>query len=190
LVCLSASARAEEPQEGQSNKERDFLKELTYRQREYQSQQGYLADKEARIAEELNSDISLQNAEPSAATLQRIDNLKARILEYLQDQIKNNHDYISYLEIRISELLDYKFPTLKAIRKLDESGALTQPAAPASAEDMTPPAPEEPRGSAEDRPQTVNKEESAPEPPRDTPDPDEGAIQQYRHNRVPISTSE
>ena len=151
------------------DKEGEFVRELTYRQREYQSQQSYLSEKEARIAEELNSDISLQNAEPNAATLQRIDNLKARILEYLQDQIKNDRDYVSYLEMRLSELLDYKFPTLKAIQKLDESTASPQASASVPAKEETPPAPEQKQNTAA---------------------PDQGAVQEYKSERVPLSTSE
>ena len=171
-------------------KERDFVRELTYRQKEYQSQQGYLSDKEEKIAQELNSDISLQNTEPNAATLQRIDNLKARILEYLQDQIKNDRDYISYLEMRLSELLDYKFPTLKAIQKLDESKVSAQAVALVSAKDDTPSAPQEPQGTSENKPDTVNEEEPAPEQPQNAANPDQGAIQVYKHERVPLSTSE
>lgn len=151
------------------DKERDFVRELTYRQKEYQSQQSYLSEKEARIAEELNSDISLQNAEPNAATLQRIDNLKARILEYLQDQIKNDRDYVSYLEMRLSELLDYKFPTLKAIEKLDEQKAPPQEAAPVAAEEEVPPEQEQPQNATE---------------------PDQIPMQEFKHERTPISTTE
>jgi hypothetical protein len=153
-------------------KERDFVRELTYRQREYQSQQSYLSDKEARIAEELNNDISLQNAEPNAATLQRIDNLKARILEYLQDQIKNDRDYVSYLEMRLSELVDYKFPTLKAIQKLNEAQTSPPSNAPVSTTDEIPPQ----AAVTENKPESAKEEESAP--------------QEYRRERVPISTAE
>lgn len=143
-IFISAFAYAEEAPDEQRNRENDFIKELSYRQREYQSQYIYLSEKEAKTASELNDEITTQNQTPSAISLQRIDNLRTKLMENLQDQIKNDRDYVRYLEMRLSEMVDYKFPTIKAVQQISKdtissantSAApviLDQPSAPPSA---------------------------------------------------------
>lgn len=98
-----------EPQEGT----RKFVKEMQYRQKEFYNQWKYLSDREKETAEELNKEVTLYNENPSGMALQRIEGLKIKLIENLQDQIINDRSYVIYLERKLSELLGHGFTTLE-----------------------------------------------------------------------------
>ncbi len=100
--------------------------DVTYRQGEFQSQWRYLNDREKKAAEELNEEIGRYNLQPSAVTLQRAEDLKVRIIETLQDQIKNDVSYIAYLEKRLSDLLGHEVKSFGAVTEY--TGEIKNPA--------------------------------------------------------------
>lgn len=168
------------------DEKKDAVKGLNYRQTEFFNQWRYLSVKETKIAEELNGEIALYNENAALVTLQRIEDLKIKIIENLQDQIKNDRDYISYLELKFSDIADQKFIPLMLKKDRDEEVEPIQaavepvPAAVATvpAEEAALPAiPEEniakPEGAKEEEslanPEEAKKEESlAPDIKKDT----------------------
>ena len=124
IVCLQF------PKPGGCREEsRKFTDGLAYRQQEFYGQWKYLSAKEAKIAEDLNREIEVYNTRPSLVALQRIEDLKIKAIENLQDQIKNDRDYIAYLEATLSESAGDGFTALKlkgkgetAVDKIEEIG--------------------------------------------------------------------
>jgi hypothetical protein len=104
--------------------------DLKYRQSEFVNQWKYLSSKEVKVAEELNDEISRYNENPSMVAMQRIEDLKIKVIENLQDQIKNDRDYIAYLELRLSEFSESGFTPLLLEKDLKS--------APKSAEEAFP----------------------------------------------------
>ena len=108
IVCLQF------PKPGGCQEENHkFIDGLAYRQKEFYGQWKYLSSKEAKIAEDLNKEIETYNEKPSLVALQRIEDLKIKAIDNLQDQIKNDRDYIAYLEATLSELTGDGFDALK-----------------------------------------------------------------------------
>jgi len=99
-----------------------LIKNLNYRQREFFDQWRYLSSKETKVAQELNGEIKVYNEDPSLLTLQKIEDLKVKVIENLQDQIKNDRDYVSYLELRLAELLDQRFIPLMLKKDRGQGG--------------------------------------------------------------------
>ncbi|MCK4462837.1 MAG: hypothetical protein KAU58_00830 [Candidatus Omnitrophica bacterium] len=115
VVCLQISTLGE----SQDSKEK-LVNKLNYRQKEFYNQWKYLSNREREIAGELNRGINSYNQNPSAKALQKIEDLKIKIIENLQDQLRSGRDYIAYLEPKLSELLDYKFTALRFREDIDE----------------------------------------------------------------------
>jgi len=114
IICNMAFC--EEPNDKASS-------ELSYRQREFYSQLKYLNEKEEKIAKELNEEVTSHNQNPSAVSMQRVEDLKIKIVENLQDQIRSDREYIAYLERKLSEMLKTDF---RAFKVVDDSAKIKE----------------------------------------------------------------
>ena len=121
VICLQISTLGE----SQDSKEK-LVNELNYSQKEFYDQWKYLSNIEKRIAKELNETINAYNRNPSAKAMQKIEDLRIKIIENLQDQLRSSRDYIAYLEPKLSESLDYKFTALKFREDVDEIKEATE----------------------------------------------------------------
>ena len=118
IVSLSMFFAAKSSGLSDDDKER-AVKRLTYRQEEFFNRWDILNSREMKAGTDLNDAITMYNQSPSPMALQRIDDLKIKLIENLQDQVINDRDYISYLELMLSEFLDFDFSPLE-LNKIPE----------------------------------------------------------------------
>ncbi len=90
----------------------DLIDDLEYRQMEFYRHWEYLDKKEKRSLASLNEEINYYNENPDPTGLQRIEDLQLDLLDNMRDKIKNDRDYISYLEYKVSSLLEGEFRPL------------------------------------------------------------------------------
>jgi len=102
----------------QDNKE-TLAESLSLKQRDFLARWEILSDTEIKISKDLEREVERYNADPSGSTMQNIEELKIGFIENLQDQIRNDRDYISYLESVFSEISGKKFEPIR----LDETKA-------------------------------------------------------------------
>ena len=120
IACLGICGSAECEEKGSMPSS-----EISYRQREFYSSLKYLNEKEQKIAGELNEEVTSHNQNPSTVTLQRVEDLKIKIVENLQDQIRSDREYIAYLERKLADMLNSNF---RAFTVVDDSAKIKQTA--------------------------------------------------------------
>jgi|GEM_PF-6371529 len=86
-----------------ANEDKTPIDEFHARQSEFGSEKKSLDDAEKEIADVLNAEIDLFNEKPSFKSVQKIEHLKFRIIENLQEQIVNDRSYIEYLEAELTK---------------------------------------------------------------------------------------
>lgn len=119
LIGISLTGFAES-----ADLKKDFAERVTYRQLEFYDQWEYLTSKELEIGSSLNNEIRLYEDKPTVMNLQRIEDLKMKIIENLQDQIQADRGYITYLEKTLSELSDYRIKPLKFSGEIESVEAI------------------------------------------------------------------
>ncbi|MFH1593650.1 MAG: hypothetical protein ABID09_03010 [Candidatus Omnitrophota bacterium] len=117
------------PAECGQNREK-LMNDIEYRQKEFTKKWEYLSGKEMNTALELNREISAYNEKSTAVGLQKIEDLKVKIMDTLQDQIINDRDYIAYLERKLTEISKTDLDPVEFKEEMAEAGGADYKADP------------------------------------------------------------